>query len=140
MRIFIDTWGFITLFNKKEFLHKEVKNLYNKKLIGKYSFFTTDYIIDESITLIYNRVPRNLAESYVDIILKSIEGNDLNLIRVNKRYFDEAISLRKKYKDKPDISFTDLTSIAVIKDLQINEILTADKHFLQVGLDIMLLP
>lgn len=43
MRIFIDTWGFITLFNKKEFLHKVVKNLYNKK-------------VDRKIFLLHNRL------------------------------------------------------------------------------------
>lgn len=74
------------------------------------------------------------------LLLFLTKRNFFILIRVNERYFDEAISLRKKYRDKPDISFTDLTSIVVIKDLQINEILTADKHFLQVGLDIKLLP
>jgi CII-binding regulator of phage lambda lysogenization HflD len=46
-------------------------------------------------------------------------------------------NLRKRYKDKPYISFTDLTSIAIINEMNIIDVLTDDDHFLQVGLSIV---
>jgi len=42
--------------------------------------------------------------------------------------------LRLTFRDKPDISFTDLTSIAVVQELKITDILTGDRHFVQAGL------
>ena len=40
----------------------------------------------------------------------------------------------KKYNDKPYISFFDFTSFVVMKELGVSEVLTADRHFEDVGL------
>lgn len=48
--------------------------------------------------------------------------------------------LRLIYLDKPDISFTDLTSMVVMLELRIEHIVTADAHFLKVGEGFQLLP
>lgn len=42
--------------------------------------------------------------------------------------------MRLKYQDKPKISFTDLTSMVVMKELGIEHILTEDEHFEHVGM------
>ena len=46
----------------------------------------------------------------------------------------------KYFVDKPDISFTDLTSMVVMLALGITHIVTADAHFLKVGEGFQLLP
>ena len=48
--------------------------------------------------------------------------------------------LRLKYLDKPQISFTDLTSILIMQEFNIYRILTEDAHFTQVGLGFQLEP
>ncbi len=52
----------------------------------------------------------------------------------------KAKGLRLKYQDKPKISFTDFTSMVVMKELSIKTILTEDEHFEHVGMGIQRLP
>jgi len=53
---------------------------------------------------------------------------------VHTQRFEQAYRLRLRYRDKPRISFTDLTSFTVMRELGIRQVLTADAHFTQVGL------
>ncbi|MCL5995064.1 MAG: hypothetical protein M1546_03285 [Chloroflexi bacterium] len=48
--------------------------------------------------------------------------------------------LRLKFSDKPDISFTDLTSMVVMTELGITQIMTADAHFTHVGMGFQCVP
>ncbi len=65
---------------------------------------------------------------------EAIEQGYLNLEWISSERFDTAKELRLRFKDKPMISFTDFTSIAVMKELNIKSILTEDDHFIQVGM------
>jgi len=55
--------------------------------------------------------------------------SDYVLDEVITAQFKTAWSLRKKYQDKPDISFTDLTSFALMQELAINSVFTGDVSF-----------
>lgn len=48
--------------------------------------------------------------------------------------FEQAKELRLRFRDKPKILFTDLTSMVVMKELAVMSILTEDDHFTQVGM------
>jgi predicted nucleic acid-binding protein len=65
---------------------------------------------------------------------KAINLEYLNLEWISQERFEAAKQLRLKFIDKPMISFTDFTSMVVMKELEIKLILTADAHFGQVGL------
>jgi predicted nucleic acid-binding protein len=54
--------------------------------------------------------------------------------------FRRAWQHRQKYHDKPDISFVDFTSMAVMQDLGISDIFTGDAHFTHVNLGFRLYP
>jgi len=54
--------------------------------------------------------------------------------------FHRAWSFRTRYADKPLVSFTDLTSLVIMAELGISEILTEDRHFEQVGLGLKCVP
>lgn len=60
--------------------------------------------------------------------------------RITHERFEEAKRLRLRFQDKPQISFTDLTSMVVMDELGISDILTGDAHFTQVGMDINIVP
>ena len=138
--LFIDTWGWISLFNRKEPQHRQVANLYLEVRHTRGMVVTTDYVLDEVHTLLFKRLPVEPAMKAVETISKSVENGHVNLVWITPDFFQAAQDLRKKFQDKPDISFTDLTSMAVMQALGISDILTGDAHFSHVGMGFVLFP
>ncbi len=139
-KLFVDTWGWIVIHNKREPRHSEVSAFIRKFRAQGGSLYTTDYVLDETFTLLFRRLPILLAVNTIKVLDKAIEQGYLNLEIISPTRFEKAKSLRLKFKDKPTISFTDLVSIAVMKDLDIESILTADDHFVQVGMGFKKVP
>ncbi len=57
MTLFIDTWGWFNLFNRKEKHHQQVKKLYKEVRNKQGTIITTDYVLDEVYTLLIKRLP-----------------------------------------------------------------------------------
>lgn len=129
MEVFIDTWGWASLYNKREKRHNEVKNWYRDFRSENGIAYTTDYVLDETFTLIFRRAPVEIATESVRIIDESVRNGYLILERVTPDRFEKAKKLRLKYQDKPLISFTDLTSAVVMSEKGISAVLTEDIHF-----------
>jgi uncharacterized protein len=64
----------------------------------------------------------------------------LHLVWMTPERFDKTVKLRLRYQDKPNISFTDLSSMVVMQELGIDWVLTADNHFAHVGMGFQLKP
>ncbi len=129
MRVFIDTWGWVSLHNKREKTHSEVKNWYHGFRSKNGIAYTTDYVLDETFTLLFRVAPIESASASIETIDKSIREGYLILERISPERFEKAKRLRLKYQDKPLISFTDLTSMIVMSEERIEAILTEDAHF-----------
>ena len=140
MKLFIDTWGWIVLGNKREPRHTELTNSYSSWKDQAVMSYTTDYILDETFTLLFRRVPFKEAKHSLDIIDLAIKKGYLRLERITAERFEKAKGLRMKFRDKPRISFTDLTTMVVMTDLQITDILTEDDHFTHVGMGFQKMP
>jgi uncharacterized protein len=138
--LFIDTWGWVALHNKREIRHEEVKSYYQQHRLSGRTFSTTDYVLDETLTLIFRRLPLQLAKISMESINNAIAQGYLHVEWITPLRFEEAKTMRKKYQDKPGISFTDLTSMVVMKEIGVVDILTADDHFEHVGLGFQLKP
>jgi len=140
-KIFIDTWGWIVLRNKREPKHTEIEEWYkNFRKSGKGLIYTSDYVLDETYTLLFRHLPFPQAKESVKYLDEAITQKYIVLENVNLKRFDVAKSYRLKFDDKPKISFTDFTSMAIMRDLGISEVLTNDDHFLQVGMGFKLIP
>ena len=87
---------------------------------------------------------RRLATDLLDHILVSLDEairqGYLNLEWISPERFFKARELRFRFIDKLMISFTDLTSMVVMKELGIKSILTDDDHFVQVGMGFQKVP
>jgi len=66
--------------------------------------------------------------------------SNFHLVRINEERFSQTEKLRSRFLDKPLISFTDLTSMVIMRELDITKILTEDAHFIHVGMGFQLLP
>jgi len=138
--LFIDTWGWVALHNRRETRHGEVKAFYREYRLSGGEFYTTDYVLDETLTLVFRRLSLEQAKTSMETINDAIRQGYLHLEWINPSRFEEAKALRLKFDDKPRISFTDLTSMVIMKELGVRSILTNDDHFVQLGFDFEKMP
>ena len=131
MKLFIDTWGWLVLEDSKDPQHHAAATIYAGTAKSTGNIFTTNFVLDETISRLFRRRPFDEAARFARGLLDSpfIEIEEITPARF-RRGFD----LRLTFRDKPDISFTDLTSIAVVQELKITDMLTRDRHFVQAGL------
>ena len=132
--IFIDTWAWLCLRDKREVHHDKSKKIFQEYLKNKIRLFTTDYILDETFTLLFKRLSPDKANESIVMILEAIKRERLQLVRIDENRFQNTITLRTRLIDKPNISFTDLSSMVVMKEYEIDDIFTADNHFIKVGM------
>lgn len=137
---FIDTWGWLALGHRKDVRHSEVKELYKELRQQGSLLYTSNFVLDELITLLFRREHFYEATQFVEGIFSAIHLNQLNFICVTSNQFMQAWELRKRFDDKPLISFTDLTSMVIMQEHKIKEILTDDNHFIQVGMGFIIVP
>jgi predicted nucleic acid-binding protein len=140
LKLFIDTWGWIVLGNKREPRHIELTNFYSSWKDQKGVSYTTDYILDETLTLLFRRVPFKEAKDSLGAIDLAIKEGYLRLERITAERFEKAKGLRIKFRDKPRISFTDLTTMVIMTEIGITDIITEDDHFSQVGMGFQKIP
>lgn len=140
MRLFVDTWGWITLNNIRELRHKEVVRYWKQFLISGGTVYTTDYVLTETYTLFFKRLGNQRGLKAMQAVEQNVATGMLHLVWMTPEKFDKAVKLRLRYQDKPNISFTDLSSMVVMQELGIDWVLTQDAHFAHVGLGFQLKP
>lgn len=101
---------------------------------------TSGYILDELITLLFRRESYEESVRFLDALFMDSARGALQIQRVTAERFRAALELRKRFRDKPDISFTDLRTMAIMRELEIESVLTEDSHFLHVGMGFQRLP
>jgi len=139
-KLFIDTWGWLTLHDKGERYHHQATQAYQQAIAQNGQIYTSDYVLDETFTFFFRRLPAPRSEQSMKGLLSAFSTSNFHLIRIDEERFTQTIKLRSKFLDKPLISFTDLTSIVVMQELDITTILTEDAHFTHVGMGFQLLP
>jgi len=138
--VFIGPWGWLALGHRHDARHQEIKVFY-QALQGENTLcYTTDYVLDEVITLLFRREAFEEAVRFVEGIFQAAEEGRLTVERVTSERFASAWRIRKRFQDKPKISFTDLTSMVIMRERKIKKVLTEDEHFLKVGLGFQKVP
>ena len=94
---------------------------------------TTDYVIDETLTLIRMRLGLTAAESWWEQLEKS---SRLRWEWIGIERCQRARDLFFQFRDK-DYSFTDCTSFVVMKELKLRQALATDRHFSQMGFQLV---
>ena len=138
--VFDDTWGWVELGHRRAPRHDEVRRFYRRLVQQQAPIHTSDYVLDETLTLLFRREVFQEAVRFVEAILSAAEQGRLIIERITSDRFANAWTLRQRFQDKPAISFTDLTSMVVMQELGINDVLTEDEHFDQVGMGFRRVP
>lgn len=140
MKAFIDTWGWISYLSKREARHFEVDAFFKALRRNHGTLYSTNDVMNETFTLLFRRLSVEQALFAIEKIEDAVKSGYLIMEWVDKARFEKAKEFRRKYLDKPFISFTDLTSMVVISELGISDVLTEDNHFTQVGMGIRKVP
>jgi predicted nucleic acid-binding protein len=128
-QIFVDTWAWCAIVNRRDAAHKGAEELNKELLEGRYIFVTTNFILDETYTLIRARIGYQAAVDFGDKIKRLRELGLLKIIRIDQEVEEAAWELFVKYKDMKALSFTDCTSFIVMHQLDLQEVFTDDEHF-----------
>jgi len=127
--IFLDTSAFLALENRKDEYHRPALMFRDSLLESKQSLVTSDYVLDESYTIIRLRAGHKIAVQFGEMI----QATGLIEIKyITKEILQEAWHIFKSFTDK-EFSFTDCTSFALMESLQIKAAFTFDDHFNQYG-------
>ncbi len=131
--IFFDTWGWVAIANKNDKHHKGVFEFYKDYLLSGGLSITSDYILSETFTLLKSRTNIDGVIQFGEGIIQAISSSKIILENITPPRWREAWDLLKKFRDRPKISFCDFSSLVVMRESGIKEVLTNDDHFEQVG-------
>jgi uncharacterized protein len=138
--IFLDTWGWMVLGCRNDPYYSKIAKLYSEFRNSKTVIYTSDYVLDELISLLFRRESYPEALNFMNGILSAANLGIIRIERITPERFSSAWELRTKYLDKPTISFTDFTSMNIMKELKITHVLSQDEHFIQVGMGFLKVP
>lgn len=127
--VFVDTAGFLALWDSSDEHHSAALNVQSDLARKRRRFLTTDYIVDETTTLLQRRHSHAAA---VDFLETSRRSGALRLEWVDPDRFSAAASWFQRHSDKA-WSFTDCVSFVVMHELKIRDAFTTDHHFTQAG-------
>lgn len=129
MHLFVDTSGWVAYYDKHDQYHQAIKQavfaLQNTSVV----FTTTDYVLDETITLLLYHAGKHQAIAFFEAVKQS---KNVQIIRINHELWEQAWQLFKTHLDK-QWAFTDCTSFVVMRDMNIWQVLGFDHHFEQAG-------
>ena len=127
--LFVDTAGWVACADEADPLHHQAVVARDGWLETDGVLLTTDYVADETLTLMRLRLGLDAAEAW----WRQVDGSSrLRWEFISVGRADKARTLFFRYRDKR-FSFTDCTSFAVMRELRLHEALTTDHHFAQAG-------
>ena len=129
-RLFVDTGAWYALVDKNDPDHKSAEHFMTN---NKIPLLTTNFIFDETITLIISRMGWSVARDFGQ---KLKHSKFASIVCVGDEDEDRAWEIFLKYKDK-DFSYTDCTSFAVMERLKIDTAFSFDSHFQTMKFQVM---
>lgn len=125
-KVFIDTGAWYALKNRNDPDHDNVVSFFKQLPSAGIICYTSDYVIDESITLTRMRLNNHQVASA--LAKELLSETAAKTIYAAPHYLPRALQIFIKYSDQ-GFSFTDCTSFAIMEELQIEEALAFDRHF-----------
>ena len=121
-RLFVDTGAWYALVDRNDPDHKEAGDFLRRNNIP---LLTTNFVFDETITLIRNRLGWDVARAFGQ---KLKDSNFVTLAAIKDTDEERAWEIFLKYKDK-DFSYTDCTSFAFMERSKVDAAFSFDSHF-----------
>ena len=131
--LFVDTAGWMALADASDPAHEASRRERDACLEAGGVLVCTDYVIDETLTLIRFRLGLRAAARWWSQIDAS---SRIRWERVDAARAEKARARCFKWTDKR-FSLTDCTSFVIMDELGLTRALTTDRHFTQVGFQML---
>jgi predicted nucleic acid-binding protein len=131
--VFVDTAGWMSCADEADPAHGGSCLARDTALERGSVLVTTDYVVDETLTLIRKRLGLPAAAAWWE----QIDGSSrLRWEWIEITRAEKARGAFFRHRDK-NYSFTDCTSLVVMQELKLKQALTTDHHFRQMGFEIL---
>ena len=131
--IFVDTGAWYASEVQDDVNHAAARKFLAELSKGAYGVpLTTDYVLEETMTLLRSRRNLTSALAFIDKIQSS---NSVRIAWVDESLFRKSLDLFRESEIKI-WSFTDCTSFALMNQLSVTEAFAFDTHFEEAGFSI----
>jgi predicted nucleic acid-binding protein len=125
-RIFVDTGGWYAAMVLKDYSHEKAKQFLENNTLP---LITSDYVMDETVTLLQSRTNHHHAVSFLNVLQNS---RKIQLLYLTPEQITKTINLFCSRKDK-SWSFTDCSSFILMQEHHIHTAFAFDEHFQPAG-------
>jgi predicted nucleic acid-binding protein len=122
---FVDTGAFIAVTDRSDQYHERAVAHFRKLLQTRHPILTTNFILDETYTMLKRKLGADAAITF-GIAIKT--SGQLEILTIDEEIEKRAWEIFKKYRDQ-DFSYTDCTSFAVMKMKKMKTAFAFDTHF-----------
>jgi len=132
-RAFVDTSAWFAMADASDPRHEQMRALRTRELSRRTRFVITDYVVDETLTLLRSRLGIDAARRWWWGIG---ESDRVTVERVDPVRTEKALEWFFGWPDH-GFSFTDCTSFVVMRELGLRRALTTDRHFAEAGFEVV---
>ena len=132
MLVFVDSSALKANFDSGDDYHAKADGLMRKIAARETevtSFVTTDYVLDEAVTL--TRFAHSHGKA-VELAEATLSSKFVRLVYCDRELFSDGMKVFKQHSDK-EWSLTDCVSFATMKKHGVKTAFTFDAHFKQAG-------
>lgn len=129
MRLFVDTSAWAALYDTSDKYHLYATQGINNLLGHSVTFVTSDYIFDETVTLLMRRNGKHQA---VRFGIWALKAENIELLSIDNEVWRAAWEMFQSYDDK-QWAFTDCTSFVLMRKQNLHRAFAFDQHFEQAG-------
>lgn len=127
--VFVDTSFFKAILDEKDDFYQEAIKVWDRLRREHASLATSNYILDETFTLIRKRQGISKTEEFRRFLINNAAS--IKIVRVTAT--DEGKAWNWFSKRWSNLSFTDCVSFAVMERLEWRRVATFDRHFSRAG-------
>lgn len=129
MKVFIDTSAFYAVVDWRDKNHDKALRIRDSLRTGGIKLYTSNYIFDESLTLIRTKLGFYAALDFGNMVRSS---KAVKILKVTEEIENKAWVIFCTYKDK-ELSFTDCTSFALMEKFGMKTAFAFDDDFERMG-------
>lgn len=127
--VFVDTSAFLALVDRDDDHHGRAKRYLRDLSRKRFSLVTSSYVVDEALTLIRYRLGHPTAVGFGERLLGT---RWCRVVDVDEAIRNSAWEIFVRYDDHK-LSFTDCTSFALMRALDLGEAFSFDADFAAMG-------